>query len=102
MVIKTDNDWEIANDKSGILMAGYVSEGPTTKTVRTLPIKLDRHAVHVMVNPVLGGGFFAYTPDDGEFVLERRIPKSVMNKLGAIDWHFRLCIVRIDLPPAND
>ena len=94
VVIKTENEYIISSDKSGVLVKGTLDGG----YLSTLPIRLERHAIHVMTNPALGGGLTAYTPDDGEFVAKVRVSKAKEEILDTLDWHFRLAIVRIDLP----
>lgn len=104
MVLRTDNEWEIAEDKSCVLIRGdllsNVDDGTAKPTgLITSPICTERHAVHVYMNPKLGSGFQIITPDDGPVDLV----KPAKNKLSAADdleWHYKVFIVRVDLPPA--
>lgn len=91
MVLRTDCEWELANDKSCVLLQANQTEDGLKAELST-----ERHAAHVLLNPALGTGFQIITPDDGVVSL-KSIPKAKQDV--AVDWHYKVFIVRIDLPP---
>lgn len=98
MVIKTENKYEIAKDKSCVLIKGEIVDGK----LQVGPIATNRHAVHVYRNPALGQSFDIITPDDGLVELDTKITKAKMEGAEELKWHYKVMIVRIDLPPMFD
>ncbi len=94
-VVQTENSYEIAPDKSCLLMSGKFGEESDTFYIG--PISTKIHAVHVQMNPKLGNSLQIITPDDGTVALT-----PVSNKKYALakslPWQYRVFIVRIDLP----
>ena len=95
MVIGTDNAFTIAKDKSAVLMKGDIDENGDYFIG---PICCHRHAVHVLRNPALGGySLEVVTPDDGEYHF-RPPAKNKLKEAEELAWHYKIFIVRIDLP----
>ena len=95
VVLKTENEYEIANDKSCVLMKGTIGE----QGILLGPITCSKHAVHVYRNPLLGENFQIITPDDGSVELNTKIAKNKLELAQELDYHFKVFIVRVDLPP---
>ena len=81
-----------------MLMSGQVNED---NQVLVGPITTKTHAVHVLMNPVLGNSFQIITPDDGEVYLGSPT-KAKAALMPELDWHYKVFIVRIDLPNLRD
>lgn len=94
MVVSTESPWEIAEDKSCILMK---AEPDGSGDYTSPKLSTTRHCVHVLSNPALGGKFQIITPDDGSVELPG-FAKSKYNLVGDLDWHYKVFIVRVDLP----
>lgn len=98
VVLKTANNWSIASDKSGVNFLGFIGE----KSIVLSPIRAEKHGVHLMVNPLLGDhGITVILPDYGDIIPEVKLNKSQLELAAGLEWHFRACIVRIDLPSEN-
>ena len=88
LVITTENEWEISTDKAAVLLRADENGAR---------LQVSRHAVHVYMNPALGNSFEIITPDDGLVTL--RAPSKAKQELMAdLEWHYKVFIVRIDLP----
>ena len=96
-VLKTENKYEIAKDKSCVLIKGEVIEG----VLVVGPVRIERHAVQVYRNPALGQSFSIITPDDGTVELDTRVVKSKQEGMEDLDYHFKIFICRVDLPPGD-
>ena len=95
VVLKTENNWSIASDKSGVNFLGFIGE----KSITLGPIRADKHGVHILVNQALGQhGITVILPDYGDIISEVKLSKAQLEAAADLDWHFRACIVRIDLP----
>jgi len=95
MVVETNAQWKIANDKSSILIKGQINENGDYVVA---DVKCNRHAIHIQRHPALGGyALEVVTPDDGVYAL--KLPaKNKLDKLEELPYHYRVFIVRIDLP----
>lgn len=94
MVLRTENEYEIAKDKSCVLIKGQVEDGK----LLVGPIATNRHAVHVYRNPALGQSFDIITPDDGVIELDTKVSKAKIEGAEDLEYHYKVFIVRIDLP----
>lgn len=93
MIVKTDVEWEIAEDKSCMLLKlDLEGDNPTDGIIST-----ERHCAHVYLNPQLGSKFQIVTPDDGMTLLPS-IAKSKQAVAADLPWHYKVFIVRVDLP----
>lgn len=94
MVVNTDLEWEIAEDKSCLLVKNPITEDGEFVTGS---VSTTRHCVHVYRNPALGQSFQIITPDDGPVFLSGPT-KAKAKDADQLDWHYKIFIVRVDLP----
>lgn len=99
-VLVTENEYELSADKSSILIKAKLDENGKPFVH---PIATKVHAVHVTKHPALGGPatIQLVTPDDGQTELPA-IPKSKVDMLDDLPYHYRILITRIDVPDRNN
>lgn len=94
-VIKTENEYTISEDKSCALIKGSIEDGKLVVG----SVTANRHAIHVYRNPELGGSSFQIiTQDDGPVKLNTKISKTAADKAEDLDYHYKLFLVRVDVP----
>lgn len=93
--LKTANEYNIAKDKSGILIQGQIEGG----YLRALPVMVQRNAVHIVPNPKLGfNGFVVATEDDGIYQPEVKLTKARQELAETLDWHFKIMFLPVSVP----
>jgi hypothetical protein len=87
--------YERSPDKSAVYLRGILSD---QGQFMIDPITVQRHAVHVVRHPKLGAPCVQIiTTDDGPTELAP-IPKSKFNLLDELPYHYRVHLMRVDMP----